>query len=835
MAETGIYSTDLPLVAALDEVTGNATIDGIRRSARQSMADHAEQIMADGPIADALAAEAAARTSADASLDERVNTLETGNLPARMTAAEAELADHEIRIDNTESLIATGAKTPVAVSTLSTVNIPIATGLINGANIGGFVVSTGQLVVLAGQTAPAENGAYPVVAAGATARASAFDTSAELLGATFGVTNGTVQGTVYAVRNTGAINVGVDAIVITHAYGTPGNPTQAEVTAARQGYVDVAANLTAMKASTSALALTADTLAQIEGLSIATAKLTEAAGSITPTCFRSYNFVSGTVVEQVVIARAGERSLLQLLSNNYTVNFDLAAGTFSGSGAWFTSASMTALGGGWYECKVVITPTSSGSLNVQTRFSAAGAYPYAGDSVSGMYVRSIVLRLPNTTANLFPSSDPTNAAFTKTSFTATSTVSPEVRSLPPLQAAVDAFDLQINGRLTADKIIEPSGSGSPTVYQARSWVIGDVVVIDVIAKKAERTRFNLFSNSGFIFDCTFDLVNGTCSGTGASILALGNGWYRCRVAGTATATGSANVQHRVFPAAGGHPYVGDGVSGLYLQQSSLSVNGGINVLASPSDYSSASWLKTAGTTVAANVGNYLGLLSDPSTFGAGAYDDGRIALVGKKWTALGTSITAQAQYTTPLASSSGMVLTNAGVSGAALGVSTTGYPSTGIYDAIATIPTDSEIVTLEAGVNDFWAQEVLLGALNDTTTSTFYGALWAAVVAIRARAPNAKIIFITPYSGGSGHATARIMRTNSHGNTLDQFQKAVRDVANLTGYPCIDIAGKSGIGYFTGLLYMSDNLHINATGGTRYANCALDDLRKLSRAGFFGT
>nr|WP_287058022.1 hypothetical protein [Mesorhizobium sp.] len=27
-------------------------------------------------------------------------------------------------------------------------------------------------------------------------------------------------------------------------------------------------------------------------------------------------------------------------------------------------------------------------------------------------------------------------------------------------------------------------------------------------------------------------------------------------------------------------------------------------------------------------------------------------------------------------------------------------------------------------------------------------------------------------------------------NALDQFQKAVRDVAKLTGYPCIDIAGR---------------------------------------------
>ncbi|WP_292407382.1 hypothetical protein [Mesorhizobium sp.] len=46
----------------------------------------------------------------------------------------------------------------------------------------------------------------------------------------------------------------------------------------------------------------------------------------------------------------------------------------------------------------------------------------------------------------------------------------------------------------------------------------------------------------------------------------------------------------------------------------------------------------------------------------------------------------------------------------------------------------------------------------------------------------------------------------------------MRDVAKLAGYPCIDIGGESDIGYFTGALYMSDDLHINATGGARYAN-----------------
>ncbi|RWP45631.1 SGNH/GDSL hydrolase family protein, partial [Mesorhizobium sp.] len=616
-----------------------------------------------------------------------------------------------------------------------------------------------------------------------------------------------------------------------------------EVSAGVLGLYSVAAGPaatdTGIRAATASLTTNVDALAQIEGLSIATAKLTEAAGSVTPNLFRTFVHLNATTYEHVVVAKAAERRYLQLIGNgagaSYTANFDLVDGTVANAGANLVSATMTALGGGWYECKAVFLTTATPSSNVQARMSAGGVFPYTGDGTSGMHVRTNVLRIQGTTTNLFPSSDPTNAAFTKTNLTASNTTSSASPTLPPTQALVDDIDILVNGRLIADKIIEPVGSGSPVVYQSRSWTLGQTFVLDVIAKAGERTRFNLFSNGGNTFDCTFDLANGTCSGTGATILALGNGWYRCRIAGTVAATASANIQHRVFPAAGGHPYVGDGVSGLYLRKSTLSINGGANVLPASTDYSAAIWTKNAGTTVSANSGLYLGLLSDPANIGGEAYDDGSAALVGKKWTALGTSITDQNQYFDPLETLTGMVGTNAGVSGAALGVSTTGYPSTGIYDAIATIPVDTEIVTLEAGINDFGAQEVILGALGDTTTATFHGALWAAVVAIRARAPSAKIVFFTPYSGGSAHATARIMRTNSHGSTLDQFQKAVRDVANLTGYPCIDIAGRSGLGYFTGLLYMSDDLHLNATGGARYAAYVRESLLSLSRANFFET
>ncbi|RWF69589.1 MAG: SGNH/GDSL hydrolase family protein [Mesorhizobium sp.] len=762
---------------------------------------------------------------------------EIAALDTRVDAAEAELVDHETRIDSVESLISIGAKTPVAVTALSTTNIVIASGVVNGATIGGVAVATGQTVVLAGQTAPAENGAYIVAAAGAASRSTDFDTSAELLSATFSVTSGTHAGAVWAIRNTAAITVGTTAIVISKAYDLPGGTAQVEVTAARQGHVDLAANLTAMKASTSALALVSDTLSLVEGLSIPTAKMTEAVGSITPYVHRSYTVANATTYEHVVVAKASERGALQLFCNaagvGYVVNFDLVDGTYSGTGANLVSASMVNLGAGWWECKAVILTSGSISAQIQTRLSAGAVYPYTGDGTSGVFVRSIILRVQNTTTNLFPSSDPVDATFTKVSVTVANTATVESKVLPPLQTIVDDIDILTRGRLTADKIIEMSGSGSPVIYHTVTITVGDAIVFDVIAKAGERTRLNLFSNSGFSFNVTFDLINGTVTGTGGSILALGNGWYRCRVTGTATATASANFQHRIYPASGGQPYSGDGVSGLYLQSSSITKNGGGNILGFSTNYASTYWTKGGGLTVSPNSGRYLGVLSDPASIGGSAYDDGSAALVGKKWTAIGSSITIGAYYATLLAGQTGMVLTNLGVSGSALGLSTTAYPSYGMSAPIATMPTDTELATIEPGPNAFGAQETPLGVLGDTTYATHYGSLWAAIADIRTRAPGAKIVMIGTYSGGPGHATSRIGRVNGQGNTMDQFFKAEREVAKLLSVPLIDIGGESGIGYLTSTLYMSDELHPNAAGSLRHATFCAGELRRFSKRGLF--
>ena len=296
-----------------------------------------------------------------------------------------------------------------------------------------------------------------------------------------------------------------------------------------------AATDTGVRAATSSLVSNVDSLMMLEGLGVPTTQLVEAAGSVNPSVYRSYSFVSRDTIEHVVIAKAGERSHLQLIQPGagaaYTANFDLEQGAIvSTSGANLVSASITGLGGGWYECKAVVLVAANITNNVQARMSAAGVLPYAADGVSGMYVRSIVLRKQGLTANLFASSDPANAAFTKQSVTVTTTTSPREPSLLALAALYDPLDILVNGRMTASKGVEPAVSASPSIYQGKAIVALDLLVWEVTAKRGERKRLNLFSNSAALIDCTFDLNLGTVAQGGAavtatSIQALGNGWY----------------------------------------------------------------------------------------------------------------------------------------------------------------------------------------------------------------------------------------------------------------------------------------------------------------------
>ncbi len=373
----------------------------------------------------------------------------------------------------------------------------------------------------------------------------------------------------------------------------------------------------------------------------------------------------------------------------------------------------------------------------------------------------------------------------------------------------------IVGTVSADKFVEAIGSANPSVYQLISWQAGTAYQIEVIAKKAERSKLNLYSGVYNAFDCTFDLAAGTANGVGASIEDIGAGWYRCMIAATASSSGSTNIQLRIFPSNGGHPYIGDGNSGLFVDETCVRVGSGPNLLNSGSLFAAADWNKQ-DISVMPDVELFGGIIQKVLAGYAPAKP-----WQGKKWAALGTSITAQNKYVPPLASRLGLTVTNLGFAGGCIGANGSSG-SLKIYNEITNIPPGTDLITIEAGINDFATGLTPLGSLGDTSNTTFYGALWAAVVAIHNAHPAASIVFFTPYAGTFANHTP--FSINANGDKLLDFQKAVEEVAMLTGYRVIDVGRQSGIGYFTSGDFTFDGLHLNDAGGQIYADYVVTEL-----------
>jgi hypothetical protein len=194
---------------------------------------------------------------------------------------------------------------------------------------------------------------------------------------------------------------------------------------------------------------------------------------------------------------------------------------------------------------------------------------------------------------------------------------------------------------------------------------------------------------------------------------------------------------------------------------------------------------------------------------------------GERIAILGTSITDIGNYTGPLATLGDFDLVNMGYSGGALATTASTNPGV-IGDRAAIIPDDVQLVIWDGLINDFRTFSTL-GTLGDLVTSTFYGALLYWTLDLLARSPSRTVVFCTPYGTAETSFAGTWNTPNNNGNTLAQFQQAIRDVAHFVGMPIIDFA-ESGMGGPNITIYSDDLLHPNTFGGEFMANFIYDKL-----------
>lgn len=209
-------------------------------------------------------------------------------------------------------------------------------------------------------------------------------------------------------------------------------------------------------------------------------------------------------------------------------------------------------------------------------------------------------------------------------------------------------------------------------------------------------------------------------------------------------------------------------------------------------------------------------------------------LDGLKWACYGDSITSQVAgtaggttvYHQQIAAKTGIIPIDYGIGGSRIarptGITITDCMTDRIPDGDVT----ADIITLMGGVNDATSSLGVtpLGVMADRTTTTFYGALHVACLALLARFPSKGIGLIT--------------QTPRRGYMSDQlpYVNAMIEVAQYYSIPCLDLNRSSGlypdsVYYYTNYFYDTNpdayGLHPNTIGHSVIARQILQFIQKL--------
>jgi hypothetical protein len=167
-----------------------------------------------------------------------------------------------------------------------------------------------------------------------------------------------------------------------------------------------------------------------------------------------------------------------------------------------------------------------------------------------------------------------------------------------------------DGTLTADKLVEDTSSATHYARRSTSPTINtNPITFSVYVKAAERIYVGLAIQEATTFtrqsNVNFNLGSGTANtvssigGAGsasATIIPVGNGWYRCTLTTTLGGTDTNALSWIYVSTSSGFNYTGDGTSGIYLWGAQLEVGSAVTpYIQSPSVFTSrASSVLTLG-------------------------------------------------------------------------------------------------------------------------------------------------------------------------------------------------------------------------------------------------
>lgn len=286
-----------------------------------------------------------------------------------------------------------------------------------------------------------------------------------------------------------------------------------------------------------------------------------------------------------VYAKAAEYSLFRVADYDngvYYASFDLVNGTvISGTtgGTKYVSASITFAGDGWYRCSVVVDAVSA------SRAVGFGGYPsgatldnfgakFTGNDISGVYIWGAQLSdsasIDAYSPNYFAA--PSSAAyygprrdFSPTTLACNGLLVEEQRTNLLLHSA--AFDNAAwsknvvtvtaknvsspDGQSNGDTITATAGTGAHHIGQTATVSASTAYMLSFYVKAGTHNFIQVMNSGDGQAYANINIATGVVGNTGTKTTAtatpVGNGWYRCAVSFSSTATFSNS--HRLYFAA----------------------------------------------------------------------------------------------------------------------------------------------------------------------------------------------------------------------------------------------------------------------------------------------
>jgi lysophospholipase L1-like esterase len=190
---------------------------------------------------------------------------------------------------------------------------------------------------------------------------------------------------------------------------------------------------------------------------------------------------------------------------------------------------------------------------------------------------------------------------------------------------------------------------------------------------------------------------------------------------------------------------------------------------------------------------------------------------GKKWLAIGDSITSNNQYQNAVAAlcKISKVTTDAAPE-QKLGTMADRLTKENLADV--------DLITIFGGTYDYSGGKLLGLKTDDKSVDKFYGNIRKIIDKIQSLNPNTKIVFITPLKRGKYKNEPVYPAPNSVGNKLEQYVQAIKFVCKEKSIQVIDLFDNSGINENNLSQYTIDNLNPNAAVYDKISKVIADEL-----------